>query len=217
MLVPLEVITSPMPIKRKDFEKVVLDFKEEVVSGIERHTTLLSNFHQDGDWAFVIKTHALLEAVVSESLLREIGDARLRSFIGRTSISQRVKLAEQLDLLSKPQVRFVTKFTALRNQLVHDLECTNFDFPKYVVGLSDKDRSDLTNSVIWQKVDQKTRDLWSSRMVVTPKLVVVVFMLKLLSMTCLKSLETSGGKRIKQLSGDTAEDYFERLSGRRHS
>ena len=201
-----------MPIKQKDFEKLIFDFKEEIMSGIERHTNLLTNFHQDGDWAFVIKTHALLEAVVSDSLLRDIGDARLKKFVSRVPISQRVNLAEQLELLSKPQVRFIKKFTALRNQLVHDLDCTKFDFPGYVAELSKKDRNELIDAVIWQKIDQKTRDLWALRMVDAPKLVVVVFMLTLLSNMYLKALEVAGGRRIKQLSGDTAEEYFETLS-----
>ena len=110
---------------------------------VEQHYDLGSGFLSDllseDDWSFVIKSHALLEAAVSQLLTHHIGDQRLASIVERLELSNmqvgRLAFVRALDLLDKPHHRFIRSLSELRNDLVHDVHSTRFHFSDHLAAM----------------------------------------------------------------------------------
>lgn len=90
---------------------------------------LLKLFNED-DWSFVIKSNALVEAVISELLTAKAGDDRLHSLFRRLDLSNvesgKLAFAKALDLLTSEQRQFIRRLSELRNSLVHNVEGLSF-------------------------------------------------------------------------------------------
>jgi hypothetical protein len=100
----------------------------------------------EGDWSFVIKSHAFVEATVA-TFLTEATDARLEnvfSFLqlggGRTS---KLAFAAALDLFEPSCLRFARSLSTLRNELVHKVKNVNFTFEEHLQELDTSDRRNI--------------------------------------------------------------------------
>jgi len=113
---------------------------EETVSILERELNLpsgfLSGLKSEDDWPFIIKAHAFLEALFTHVLIKSIGNEELRDIFSRLEMSNKntgkAEFARALGLIDKDGFRFITKFSELRNLLVHDIGKVNFNFSEYV-------------------------------------------------------------------------------------
>jgi hypothetical protein len=80
---------------------------------------------QEDDWSFVIKLHALLEAVCSDLLVHRLNEPGLINIIGRLELSNKTfgKMAfiKELELLSYEGRRFVASLSEWRNNFVHNV------------------------------------------------------------------------------------------------
>lgn len=91
---------------------------------------------REDDWSFVIKLHAFLEACLTHSICSVLGRPELEEVVARldTSNNQSGKLAfaKKLGILNKPQRRFVSTLSQLRNDIVHDARAVDFCFVRYM-------------------------------------------------------------------------------------
>ena len=123
------------------------------ILGVERDLGLPKGFvarlHEEDDWSFVIKLHALVEAATSH-LLSEVVDSRLDDVFSFLELSNKRtgKLAfiGALDLLSKPIRRYISALSELRNVLVHNVRNVGFEFDSYIASLNKEQRRNFVSS-----------------------------------------------------------------------
>ena len=94
----------------------------------------------ENDWSFVIKLHSLIEASVSHLLTEQLRRPELSELFSRLDISNKktgkAAFVEALALLDKPERRFMSSLSELRNKLVHDVRNVTFDFVQYVENMN---------------------------------------------------------------------------------
>lgn len=99
---------------------------------------------REDDWSFVIKLHAFIEACLTHTICFALGHPELEDVIARldTSNNQAGKLAfaKRLEILNKPQRRFVATLSQLRNDIVHDARAVDFSFERHLGGMSKEQR-----------------------------------------------------------------------------
>jgi len=90
----------------------------------------------DGDWSFVIKLHALMEAAVSDLLTKQLRNESLRKIFDRLEMSNqstgKVAFIKALNLLPKESRRFLGALSQLRNDLAHNIKKAQFNFREHV-------------------------------------------------------------------------------------
>jgi hypothetical protein len=107
--------------------------------------------HEDqNDWSFVIKLHALVEAAVSHLLTEQLHRPELASLFARLDISNKTTgkaaFVEALGLLDKPERRFMSSLSELRNMLVHDIRNVDFDLLRHVERMNRDQQAVFLNS-----------------------------------------------------------------------
>jgi hypothetical protein len=164
----------------KRYEKLLTKtlFKKVLVSH-----DFLTKFLREDDWSFIIKSHALVEAAVSEMLTAKIGDDRLHGIFRRLELSNgetgKLAFAKELDLLSSEQRSFVRRLSELRNLLVHNVEKIAFSLDNYVATMDSQQKKAWQSTVIWFSQKEVSKSQWHSIALERPKLALwfSVFML----------------------------------------
>jgi hypothetical protein len=144
-----------------------LNIPENMQPHVDRLVTSLSSIEQEfglrggfflelgreDDWSFVIKMHALVEAMVFHLLTHAIGDTRISEFFERLELSNprtgKIALAEMLELLESPERRFIRLISELRNRLVHNVRNVNFNLQAYYEGLDKNQRQNFLDGAGW--------------------------------------------------------------------
>jgi hypothetical protein len=119
------------------------DTVEDSVRALETELGLSSGFLEglrtEDDWSFIIKVHALVEAAVSHLLCSALGRDTLADVFSHLELSDKrrgkMAFAAALGLLEKPDRRFVSSLSELRNTLVHDVTNVRFSVSKHVADM----------------------------------------------------------------------------------
>lgn len=111
------------------------------------------SLNTEGDWAFVIKLHALFEAAVAHAVVEKLGHQELQEAFSYLDMSNnkfgKARFAKQLGLLTPDEFQFVRLLSELRNDLVHDIRNVNFSFKNYLDKMSQKDRKTFVKQVTY--------------------------------------------------------------------
>ncbi len=162
-----------MYVYRADAEKLFGETIKGLVDELRAKGDLLHSLLDQDDWSFVIKAHALVEAAVTQLVIANIGNESLVDFIQRLSLGGqfgKVRLCEQLSLLSPPQRKFIRWFSELRNPLVHRLEAVSFTFENHVSRFTKEQAQAWVDSIVWFSPDDpKTQRGWKAIALQTPK------------------------------------------------
>lgn len=144
----------------------------ELVPLLEANLGLAQGFfesldsHDENDWSFVIKAHALAEAAVSHLLAEAIGRPELADIFSRLDMSNKTTgkaaFVKALGLLDEAERRFISAFSELRNRLVHDVRNVSFDLLEHVESLSVKDRETFLKNfnIISTEVTDDVRNMF---------------------------------------------------------
>ncbi|MFY9820488.1 MAG: hypothetical protein WAM82_03850 [Thermoanaerobaculia bacterium] len=109
-------------------------------------------YHVD-DWSFVVQCHAIVEGVLSEILVTDFGDPRLRLVLERLSFgdsrSGKLAFAAARELLTNEELSFARIVSQLRNRLIHRFrEHIPFSLASYVEALDVKDQDQLFRTLL---------------------------------------------------------------------
>lgn len=115
----------------------------------------LEQLETQDDWSFVIKSHALIEAAVTNMIVEKLGESGLLEFVQRLPLSDnrtgKVTVAMKLELLEAGHRKFIKWFSELRNSLVHNFDSLNFTFPSHIDSLTSDERKKWRETIFWDK------------------------------------------------------------------
>lgn len=120
----------------------------------------------ESDWSFIIKVHALIEASVSHLLTKHLERPALNELFSRLDMSNKstgkAAFVEALGLLDKPERRFISSLSELRNDLVHDVCKVNFDLTNHVENMNQKGQDAFLNkfNLLSSEVTDDIRNLF---------------------------------------------------------
>lgn len=120
----------------------------QVMRALEDELTLPRGFiaalYQEDDWSFVIKSHALVEALLTYLLSQQFANVNVGNIFAflDTSNPRTGKLAfvKAFALLDDAARRFVRGLSELRNQLVHNVANVRFTFAEHTAQLNKQTR-----------------------------------------------------------------------------
>ncbi len=99
----------------------------------------MDNLLVESDWSFVIKLHALFEAVLASLVVKKLGVPALQDAITNLEFNNakagKVAFAQALELLDSREVAFLRGLSELRNRLVHNVRNVQFDLRVYVANM----------------------------------------------------------------------------------
>ena len=123
------------------------------------------------DWSFVIRCHAVIEALVSALLATQL-DRRLVPLFDRLELgdvdSGKLAFAKALGLLTSDQRRFISLLSALRNKLAHNPKHLSFDFDAHFDSLDKNQRATFCR-VLAGDLSGRQRDEWMALVRVKPR------------------------------------------------
>ncbi len=119
-----------------------------VMHALETELTLPEGFiaalYREDDWSFVIKSHALVEALLTYLLTQYTGNANVGSIFAFLDTSNprtgKLAFAKAFGILDESARRFVRGLSELRNQLVHNVTNVSFTFASHTTQLNKQAR-----------------------------------------------------------------------------
>jgi len=130
-------------------EPVVKSFplEEVLAESLGVNPKFFSDMKNDDDWAFVIKSHALIEAALNHAITSHLGDERLTEIIAYSDISDRRKgklaFIQALDILPSEMRGFIQQMSEIRNAFVHDVRNLGFRLADWIENMTKEDKAKL--------------------------------------------------------------------------
>jgi hypothetical protein len=126
----------------------------ELIAAFEREQSLpdgfLNEMHQEDDWSFIVKLHALIEAGVTQILINHFGDTRLDDTFASMALGGRhgkLSLVKTLALLPDYNIAFVRRLNDIRNTVVHKISNVTFNISTYIAELKPGERTKLATEM----------------------------------------------------------------------
>ena len=120
----------------------------EEAFGLPRN--FIENLIKDDDWSLVIKAHALIESACTDMLTNFFGKNELVDIFSHIDMSNKkcgkIAFISALKLLSKPERRFISALSELRNHLVHNASNVNFSLQSYFSSFPKREQEKLLAS-----------------------------------------------------------------------
>lgn len=120
---------------------------------LEEELTLPQGFiaalYQEDDWSFVIKSHALVEALLTYLLAAHLSNPDVGSIFAFLDTSNprtgKLAFAKAFGVLNEDARRFVRGLSELRNRLVHNVANVRFTFAAHTAELNKQARREWVN------------------------------------------------------------------------
>ena len=188
---------------------------EEIAAELKGKTDFMLSLMDEDDWSMIIKSHALIEALVTELIVAKIEEPNMKTIIERLPLSDeqigKVRIAKDYGLLAPEERTFVRRFSELRNQLVHRFENVDFNIEKYVFGLNKGQREAWQKAFTWFEHGRQVKNSWKDATIDNPKTAVWLSAFMFVSLTCVKIGELKGYSSIRVASENTAKELLEKL------
>lgn len=186
----------------QDLLRKVID---DLLNNLKGNSDFMVTLIQDDDWSMIIKSHALIESLVTELLLAVTEEPKLRKLIERLPLSDeqmgKVKIAKDYELLSSRERAFIKKLSSLRNDLVHDFENINFKLEDYVKTLSDNGQKKSWQSAFtWYEEEEQKVDSWKAYTLSKPKIAVWMAIFQCVSLLIIQIKEVKTKSQFTNLS-----------------
>ena len=111
---------SPGPIDPAAVEKIV-----ELEKDLGLPDGIVVGLSGEKDWSFIVKSHAVIEAGLSDLILTALDDDRLAEIVYRLNIggkTGKLAIAKALNLIDPKVAVFIEKLSELRNTAIHGVK-----------------------------------------------------------------------------------------------
>jgi uncharacterized protein YutE (UPF0331/DUF86 family) len=191
-----------MYLRKDEANKLLAEFLSAARSEMSEQIKVLCNFLQEDDWSFVIKSHALLEAAVTQMLVEHLGESKLKRYIERLPLSDsqmgKIVIAKQLGLLDEKQRKFIRWFSELRNILVHKIENVNFDILEHYQQLDNNQKKVWSDILSCGSKDEESVTEFRKSIEINPNVTILIALLLVIN-SCVLSWKHSESKRRSKL------------------
>lgn len=168
----------------------------------------------EDDWSFVIKSHALIETILSEYLTAKTGNKQLNKIFNRLDLGNRefgkLEFAKAYGIFSISQITFIKKYSILRNQLVHDVDNLKFTFVDYISKLNKQDKKVWKTTVLWFVKNDEVYKKLEKEFLKEPKLVFWKSLFMFIPNLSLESFKETEFLKLKEcgLSPERFNEYL---------
>ena len=181
---------------------------EEVGRKLGLHEGFLQSLHNDNDdWSFVIKAHALIEAVSTHWICEVIGKEELREVISQLEMSNskrgKGKFLEVLGLIDSEAKRFLRNLSELRNTFAHDVKYVEISLPEYYSDLSDGDKKKFIKAWKFSFASETSEKVKKELIEIMPKTVIWMGIYRFFSKLAMLELQRSYEEEITALETET--------------
>lgn len=191
-----------MYLRKKEANKLLADFLSAARAELKEQVSFLCNLLAEDDWSFIIKSHALLEAAVTQMLVEYLGESQLKTYIERLPLSDsqlgKIVIAKQLGLLDEKERKFIRWFSELRNILVHKIENVNFNIQEHFKQLDKNQKKAWMDTICCGSKDEEGVEGFRAAIEVNPKVAINITLLLVIS-TCVLSWKRSESRKATDL------------------
>lgn len=201
-----------MYVRRDQANQLVREHFDGVLSQIRRHQDFLYELLDGSDWAFVIKAQALIEGVVTQAILAQVGDDRIKKTVEIMPLVgeevSKLALAKDFGILSSEQRRFVKRMATLRNRLAHRVEMADFTFASYIESLDREARRDWQNSIVWFDCEADTSAFWKRAALEQTRIAVYLSTTLFSALVTIDGAEKDASRKIAAVAEVTTRDLL---------
>jgi hypothetical protein len=177
----------------------------------------LKALYAEDDWSFVVKAHALVEAVVSDLLTSHVGRQSLKPIFERLELSEtstgKLAFVKALGLLRAEELGFVKRFSELRNRLVHNVRNVSFRFDSYVAGLDRNQRKAFQSALTYFTASHKEVPDWRETALRRPKMALWFGTVNLLGRAFVSAAQAEAERESIAAKLRILEEMFEKGQG----
>jgi len=205
-----------MYLRQDEADRLLQTHLAELVSSLRGHHSFLEELQGGDDWAFVIKAQALIEGAVTQAILAQIGDGRIKKTIEVMQLVgeevSKLALAKDFGLFTAEQRRFIKRMASLRNRLAHRVENASFTFSEYVASLNRDSLRDWQESIIWFTDTSKSRKVWASIAATQPRAAIYLGTFLLVALLTIEGSEKDVLRKIDATAETTTKELLEILA-----
>jgi hypothetical protein len=106
----------------------------------------------EDDWSFIVKTHAVIEAAISQLLTEVVGRKELQDVFAKMPVREKLAFARAAGALDSADRKFIERLSELRNTCVHDVRMVGFSLLSH-----------------FEELDREKLKAWASSLRVDPR------------------------------------------------
>lgn len=200
-----------MYVSKNEAIDMVKEAHSKLLSKFDENKELLFKLVEEDDWSFVIKVHAFIEAMVTELIITQISDDRIKSTIERLPLSDgqasKLKMAKELNLLNSNERKFIKLFSSLRNELAHRIENVNFTFENHIASLDKNQKKSWADAISWYaKSDDK--EYYLRNAIESPRMTIFIGIFIMAGLKSVQNIETKGHRDLTELANKTMKKLY---------
>ncbi|MBC5836533.1 hypothetical protein [Flavobacterium muglaense] len=194
-----------MFLTKDQIHSVLNNGNENIKNELLEKSKFLFNLLQDDDWSFVIKSHSLIESLITELIINRINQIELKKTIERMPLHNdtvsKMEIVKIYELLSTEERSFIKNLTEIRNEIVHKYENINFTFENYINRFSDKNKRERWRKVhLWESMSKETKKEIEKNIYANPKFGVWLALLTFVFNTHEKITIIKSGKITQEIA-----------------
>lgn len=203
-----------MFVAKTDAQNLLKGFIDTLGGKLKETNEFLASLADEDDWSFVIKSHALIEATVTNLITSALGDDRIYLTIERLPLSEsqagKIIFAKQLGVLEKPQIRFIKWYSELRNQLVHKVDNIEFNFLQYWASLDANQKKSWKDTIDWARESTEPSQDFCDLIEKQPKTALWLSILTLIGICEVNASQAILLRKINNTSEETTKKHIKR-------
>ncbi len=204
-----------MYLSKDQAQQLLAKIGKEMGDELKGKTDFMLSLVKEDDWSMIIKSHALVEALVTELIVAKMEELNIKAVIERLPLSDeqigKVRIAKDYGLLSSEERAFVRRFSELRNQLVHRFENIDFDLEAHVSCFDKGQREAWQKVFTWFEHGKEVENSWKEATIDNPKVAVWLSAFMFVSLTCVKIGELKGYSSVRIASEQTAKELLGKI------
>lgn len=201
-----------MYLYKDEILKSLNELKINYVSELDEKYDFLFPLLENDDWTMVIKSHVLIEKIVTNLIIAQTEQVKLKSFFERLPLSDeeigKLAILKEYGLLSTRQRGFIKKFSTLRNNLIHDYEKSNFNLKDYLESMDKNQKKAWHNIITWFVKEKSSENSWVQFSRASPKHALWLSVWFFISKVLTKELSLKGFTEIEKQALKTTQDLI---------
>lgn len=202
-----------MYIDKEQANNLIKEFSSSLINEVNNKMNSMLDLLDSDDWSMIIKSHALIELIVTELITAKNEKNELKQFFERLPLSDeqigKLKITKDYNILTSKQRNFVRKFSELRNLVVHKFENINFNLKEYINSFEKNKKKAWVKNIVWYSEDNNdTRIQWEKITSDNPILGLWFSTMMFVSLTMVSTKELEGLNAIKKISDNTITELL---------